>query len=79
MDKKYAKNSKFKSFFKRNMYYIIMAVCILAIGGMITAAVLTQDPAEPIDNNQQPVDPGDPTDGDPTDGDPTDGDPTDPL
>jgi murein DD-endopeptidase MepM/ murein hydrolase activator NlpD len=29
-----------KSFFKKNYYYVIMSVCVLAIGAMITAAVV---------------------------------------
>ena len=42
MSKKYGTSGKAKSFFKRNMYYIIMIVCILAIAAMITTAVLLQ-------------------------------------
>lgn len=69
MDKKYAKNGKSKAFLKRNMYYIIMGVCILAIGAMITVAVLTQkeDPGTPVVDDpviDEPVvdDPNDPED-----------------
>jgi hypothetical protein len=29
-----------KSFFKKNYYYVIMSVCVIAIGAMITAAVV---------------------------------------
>lgn len=58
MDKKYAKNGKSKAFLKRNMYYIIMGVCVLAIGAMITVAVLTQkqDP-DPVNNDPIVEDP----------------------
>ncbi|MBO7155854.1 MAG: M23 family metallopeptidase [Clostridia bacterium] len=31
---------KIKAFFKKNSYYMIMAVCVLAIGAMITVAVV---------------------------------------
>lgn len=57
MDKKYSKNGKFKSFLKRNMYYIIMGVCIVAIGAMITVAILAQkEPTGPVNNNNEPTD-----------------------
>lgn len=71
MEKKYAKSGRTKAFFKRNMYYIIMGVCILAIGAMITVALVFNKDQTPIDNNQ-----GDPID-DPVD-DPID-DPGDPV
>ena len=29
---------KIKAFFKKNSYYMIMGVCVLAIGAMITVA-----------------------------------------
>ena len=34
------KSSKTKSFWKRNVYYIIMAVCLLAIAAMVTLTIL---------------------------------------
>lgn len=43
MEKKRAANSKFKVFLKKNVYYIIMAVCLLAIAAMITVTLLTKD------------------------------------
>ncbi len=39
MEKK-SSSQKLKTFMKKNVYYIIMAVCLLAIAGMITATVL---------------------------------------
>jgi murein DD-endopeptidase MepM/ murein hydrolase activator NlpD len=33
-------SEKVKGFFKKNYYYVIMSVCVLAIGAMITAAVV---------------------------------------
>lgn len=43
MEKKQASNGKIKMFFKKNVYYIIMAICLLAIAAMITVAVLTRN------------------------------------
>lgn len=60
MEKKRSSSIKFKSFLKKNIYYIIMAICLLAIAAMITVTVLaTQKPSDvpPIDS---PID--DPTD-----------------
>lgn len=78
MEKKSGKHNRFAAFLKRNVYYVIMGVCILAIGAMVTLSLLnTEEP--PLDNQPIPVDPGDPTG--PTD--PTDPtgptDPTDPT
>lgn len=53
MDKKYTKNSKFKAFMKRNMYYFIIGFCVLAIGAMITVALVAKDDSA-TDLNQQP-------------------------
>lgn len=39
MDKKQSSH-KVRTFFKKNVYYIIMAVCLLAIAAMITVSVL---------------------------------------
>ena len=41
---------KFKTFLKKNVYYIIMAVCLLAIAGMITATVLLNN-AQSVNQN----------------------------
>jgi murein DD-endopeptidase MepM/ murein hydrolase activator NlpD len=47
---------KVKNFFKKNYYYVIMTICVLTIGGMITAAVLQSNKKLP------PIDePGDET------------------
>ena len=35
-----ANTQKVKAFFKKNIYYIVMVVCILAIAAMITVAVV---------------------------------------
>ncbi len=43
MEKKYAKNNKFVAFMKRNMYYIIMGVCVTAIGAMISVAIIASN------------------------------------
>lgn len=65
MEKK-ASTQKVKAFFKKNVYYIIMAACLLAIAAMITATVLLNDKQNvnnTIDdgiNNVVPVD-ADPT------------------
>ena len=66
MEKK-ASTQKLRAFLKKNVYYIIMAACLLAIAAMITATVL-------LNNNQSvnntPVDSG--LDVVPTNGDPVD-------
>lgn len=42
-------STKVKAFFKKNMYYIIMGVCVLAIGAIITVAVVaTQDKSDAV-------------------------------
>ncbi len=69
MEKKES-TQKFKTFLKKNVYYIIMALCLLAIAGMITATVLLNK--SPSVNNGNVVDNGIsdggvvPTSGDPT-------------
>ena len=40
---------KLKMFFKKNMYFIIMGVSVLAIGAMITVAVVTSNSNAPTD------------------------------
>lgn len=69
MEKKQANNGKIKMFFKKNVYYIIMAICLLAIAAMITVAVITRNKS----NNQPAIDAG-PSDNitqEPTDTTPT--------
>ena len=41
---------KLKTFFKKNMYFIIMGVSVLAIGAMITVAVVASDKKAPTDS-----------------------------
>lgn len=36
-------SQKIRAFFKKNMYYMIMGVCVLAIGAMVTVAVVVGD------------------------------------
>jgi len=38
MDKKYTRWGKVKNFFKRNIYYVLLILCIAAIGAMIIVA-----------------------------------------
>lgn len=51
MEKKRATNGKFKVFLKKNIYYIIMAICLLAIAAMVTVAIVTSQ-------NNNDLDPG---------------------
>ncbi len=39
---KKAKGTRAKDFFKRNIYFILMGVCILAVGAMITVTAINQ-------------------------------------
>ncbi len=50
MEKKHSSSIRLKAFLKKNVYYIIMAVCLLAIAAMITVTVLMQQktPTDPI-------------------------------
>ena len=74
MEKKNATNGKIRTFLKKNVYYIIMALCLLAIAAMITVAVVTKTNAPSSE-----VTPAGPTDNlDPTDPSQTD-DPQDPT
>ncbi len=43
MEKKRTGNGKFKVFLKKNIYYIIMAICLLAIAAMITVTLVTRN------------------------------------
>lgn len=58
--------AKVKAFFKKNMYYIIMGVCVLAIGAIITVAVVaTQNKSDAVPGdigNEQPATPSVPDD-----------------
>lgn len=75
MEKKYI-NGKFASFIKKNIYYLLMIACIIAIGTMITIAAINGA------NNRDPnviVNTPDPTDPTLTDPDPTDPVVTDPT
>ena len=72
MEKK-VNGQKVKAFFKRNVYYIIMLVAILAIAAMITVAVLTtrnngnigDDPSGPAVNTPDDNNPNTPDDNNP--------------
>ena len=84
MEKKYKEN-KFVSFIKKNIYVILMVVCLLAIAGLITATVLAtraknQGEVLPtiVDVNDNPVDTGDdqPKSGDEGKEEPKNGQPT---
>ncbi|MDR3293498.1 MAG: M23 family metallopeptidase [Clostridiales bacterium] len=64
---------KTASFFKKNYYYVIMAVCVMAIGAMITVAVVNANkPTQLIPDGPgtevgvDPEEPGDPTGTTPT-------------
>ncbi len=74
-----AANNKVVAFFKKNIYFILMIVCILAIGAMITVAAVVNanrdEPDTPVINTPDPT-PEDPTPGQPED--PNPGKPEDP-
>lgn len=53
MERKRTTNGKFKTFLKKNIYYIIMGICILAIAAMVTVALVTKN-----QNNDPVVDVG---------------------
>jgi len=72
MEKKFS-NGKFVSFIKKNIYYLLMIACILAIGTMITIAAINSannrdpnvivnspDPSNPVDDPTD--DPSNPVD-----------------
>lgn len=40
--------SKAKDFLKKNMYYLIMAICLIAVAAMITVTVLMKNKEQPI-------------------------------
>lgn len=47
MDRKYTKNNKAVAFLKRNIYYIIMLVCLAAIATMVTIALINKSKTPP--------------------------------
>ncbi len=49
MEKKRATNGKFKTFLKKNVYYIIMGVCLIAIAAMVTVALVVKDNKDAVD------------------------------
>lgn len=57
MEKKRTGNGKFKVFLKKNIYYIIMAICLLAIAAMITVTLITKNNAATPDDPGTPVGP----------------------
>lgn len=48
-------SQKIKAFFKKNMYYMIMGVCVLAIGAMITVAVVASNKNGKVDQTPNQV------------------------
>ena len=48
-------SQKIKAFFKKNMYYMIMGVCVLAIGAMITVAVVASNNSGKVDETPNEV------------------------
>jgi murein DD-endopeptidase MepM/ murein hydrolase activator NlpD len=74
MEKKYS-NSKFAGFLKKNIYYILMVVCILAIGTMIIVAALNNRNTDVITS---PIPTDSPVTSDPVSTDPVINDP-DPI
>ena len=83
MEKKQQTNGKIRAFLKKNVYYIIMGICLLAIAAMITVTVVTRTqqnsdvtPVGPAEN-VEPAD-NEPKDNEPTDPQPQDNEPTDP-
>lgn len=63
MEKRTRTSSKAKDFFKKNMYYLIMAVCLIAVAAMITVTVLMRNanqniidqPNEPVITDPDPI------------------------
>lgn len=43
MESKRTNSSKMKNFFKKNMYYLIMALCLIAVATMITITILNKN------------------------------------
>jgi murein DD-endopeptidase MepM/ murein hydrolase activator NlpD len=59
MDRKYTKNHKAVAFLKRNIYYIIMLVCLAAIATMVTIALINKSKTPPADGPVVQVPDGD--------------------
>ncbi len=49
MDRKYTKNNKAMAFLKRNIYYIIMFLCLAAIATMVTITLIKKNRAPNVD------------------------------
>lgn len=73
MEKKHETNGKLRTFLKKNVYYIILGACLLAIAAMITVAIVTKanenndvtpvGPSENVEPEQnEPNEPSDPND-----------------
>ena len=56
--------SKVAAFFKRNIYFVLMIVCVLAIGAIITVAAVTGSEDDPTDTPTITVDTDEDGDGD---------------
>ncbi len=54
-------SQKIKAFFKKNMYYMIMGVSVLAIGAMITVAVVASNNSNKVETPNEVVNPGNTT------------------
>lgn len=57
MEKKRETNGKLKAFLKKNVYYIIMGICLIAIAAMVTVALVYNsdsdvDPEQPVGPSQ---------------------------
>lgn len=50
MEKKRITNMKIKEFFKKNIYYFIIVLCLAAVATMITLTVLNNQDNNPIEN-----------------------------
>lgn len=64
MQKRVAKDGskKVAAFFKRNIYYVLMVVCVIAIGAMITVAAVVNSKGGGTDVVAPPIDQPDPID-----------------
>ncbi len=50
-------SQKVKAFFKKNMYYMIMGVSVLAIGAMITVAVVASNSSNKVETPNEVINP----------------------
>lgn len=55
MDRKYTKNNKAVAFLKRNIYYIIMLLCLAAIATMVTVTLINKSNDQDVDVVAPPV------------------------